>query len=69
VDEALANGAGLGGPTSTTYAVHLLCWGAKLRHIADQLGHADPATTAEVNARREPTDLRVAYMAMPDFPV
>jgi hypothetical protein len=33
------------------------------------MGHADVATTAEVYARLVPTDLRVAYQAMPDIPV
>jgi integrase/recombinase XerD len=52
-----------------SFAVHLLRGGADLRHIAALMGHADPATTAEVYARLVPTDLRVAYQAMPDIPV
>ena len=52
-----------------SFAVHLPRGGTDLRHIAALMGHADPATTAEVYARLVPTDLRVAYQAMPDIPV
>jgi integrase/recombinase XerD len=52
-----------------SFAVHLLRGGADLRHIAALMGHAVPATTAEVYSRLVPTDLRVAYQAMPDIPV
>jgi len=51
------------------FAVHLLRGGADLRHIAALMGHVDRATTAEVYVRLVPTDLRVAYQAMPDIPV
>jgi site-specific recombinase XerD len=52
-----------------SFAVHLLRGGADLRHIAALMGHSDVATTAEVYARLVPTDIRVAYQAMPDIPV
>lgn len=50
-----------------SFAVHLLLGGADIRHVQEQLGHADLATT-RIYLRLLPEELRADYeRAMPEL--